>query len=284
MIKHISHSAAFLGLNGWEKWSFAATVAAVVVNAGFFFALLRQIRVGRDGLKESKRATKASLRAVRETAHTRIDAQAPRVSAFLEKPLIHGLKTSNSFGWEDGQQFVLPSMKDDRLYFIVTGYFINEGNSTARIRMNSFAEFLPEDPDDDLWSFAGGQLQPSKEEYLLRPGEKVYFNWSDSHSVEEWTDAYNNPAPPNPHGALFMEVIVTDSFAEGVIDHIYLEMSGRPLKPKEGDASHWRINDSESMVAISYPIVRIYRHEGQEGLQPSWADTYAEWSKANERK
>lgn len=277
------HHAALFGLNGWEKWSYAAAVLLVLINAGFLAALLWQIKIGRQALSEAKHATDTSDRAIEEAEHARIDAQAPRVIVEMDRPEYHGLDTPGDFTHDSNQQYVLPRQEANELYFLVEGEFINDGKSSARIRMTGAAHFdteLLRTPHLKVGPITAGH----QEEYLLLPGKSIHFSWSVSHTLKDWADAYHNPVPPNPHGACFMEVIVTDDFAEGVVDHIYLEMSGRPIQPIEGDGGRWRFSGPPSMVATSYPIVRTYRHEGQEGLEPSWIPIYKEWEELHKKR
>lgn len=280
----INYNFASIGLNGWEKWSYAATIAGAIINAGFLAALLWQIRVGQAALREAKRATDTSDKALKETEHTRIDTQAPRVSAFLNEPMIHGLKSAKdgSFSMQSEPEYVLPRMKNDRLYILIEGEFVNEGKTTARVHMTNTARFETGELEaDDMLAIP---IPTANQEYLLKPGHSVRFSWSESHTLEEWADAFNNPSPPNPHSACFMEIIVSDAFAEGVVDHIYLEASGRPIEPIEGDKGHWKLGKAGSLAAISYPIIRTYRHEGQDGLEPSWIPVYKEWGEQQNTK
>ena len=75
-----------------------------------------------------------------------------------------------------------------------------------------------------------------------------------------------------------MEVIIRDYLENGVIDHIHLEMSGRPIIPVERDEGRWKYGKEDSIVVTSYPIHRTYRQEGWKGLTPPWMETYKEWN------
>lgn len=276
----ISDFFVSIGLKDWEQWSYAAVILTLFVNAGFFAALIFQIRQGRTTLKESQRSSEAAENAVREARRARIDEQSPRVYVTLEKPLVWKLRDSNGFTVEADPEYVIPSMSESRLLFSVNGEIYNEGKGVARVRLNgNGAMFLTDNEADDPMPV--GELPASTEERVLKPGEKIRFIWSDGQTLANWIDAYKNPSPPNPHGACFMEVIVTDYRADGIIDHIHLEMSGRPIAPVEGDDGRWRHEKADSIVAISYPSHRTYRLEGWNGLESAWAETYKEWELAH---
>lgn len=268
-----------IGLTNWEQWSYFAVLLTLFVNTGFFIALILQIRQGRITLKESRRSTEAAESSVREARRARIDEQAPRVIAILEKPSIHGISSAGSFTVSANPEYTMPAMKDDKLFLIAEGSLVNEGKGTARVRLNgNGAVFV----DDEDFTFVT-EIQTSSEERILRPGEGVRFAWSDGHSLEDWVDAYQNPYPPNPRGACFMEVIVRDYIEDGVIDNLYLEMAGRPLKPVEGDAGRWVYNTEDEVASVSYPARRRYRLEADFApLKLPWEDSYSQWKAEHE--
>lgn len=280
MMTDVSNFFISIGLKDWEQWSYAAVILTLFVNAGFFVTLIFQIRQGRITLRESQRSSEAAENAVREARRARIDEQSPRAYITLEKPLVWGLRNDEGFTIEADPEYVIPAMSENRLLSSVKGEIYNEGKGVARVRLNgNGAMFLTDNETDD--PVPVGEIPASMDERVLKPGEKIRFIWSDGQPLANWIDAYRNPSPPNPHGACFMEVIVTDYRADGIIDHIYLEMSGRPIVPVEGDDGRWKHGKADSLVAISYPAHRTYLLEGWHGLEPAWADTYKEWGLAH---
>ncbi|HSX28402.1 MAG TPA: hypothetical protein VLF60_03040 [Candidatus Saccharimonadales bacterium] len=263
-----------LGLTGWEKWSYLATILSVLVNGVFLFFLIKQVRQGQAAQKAAERSADAANNSVKEALYARIDQQAPRVVALLDQPTIGGVQSESKIAWGADQEAVLPRDKEKYLYVGVTGTLINEGKGTARVHLNGAAEWILDEEDEPLLM---GPITPSQDDHILRPGQQVRFLWSEAHSLEDWADAYSNPSPANPRGACFMDVIVHDYFEEGVIDHIFLEMSGRPLVPVVGDSSHWKIPDKAEFAAISYPIKRAHLCENNHKITPSWVETYKEW-------
>jgi len=263
--------SAFLGLKTWGDWGDLATIAAVFVNGAFLYFLIKQVRQGQASATAAKRSADAAQEAVKEALYARIDQQAPRVIAILDTPTIGGVQSENELAWRTDYQAVLPRDQDKRMYVGVTGTLINEGKGTARVHLNGYADWIIDEDDEPLLM---GPLPAKQSEHILRPGEQVRFHWADSHTIEEWADSFANPSPPNPHGACFMEIIVHDYFEEGVIDHIFLEMSGRPLVPVDGDSSHWKVADKPEFAAISYPVKRAHLREDNRKIVPSWNKVY----------
>jgi hypothetical protein len=226
-------------------------------------------------LKQAETSSDIAANAVKEAAHQRIDAQAPRVVALLDKPVIGGLESSGDFEWGDSQEFILPKNKDDHLWVMAVGRLVNEGSSIARVRLHGGAAKFIDSEGPDL---VPGPIKPDNEERLLKPGEEIGFQWNASHTIADWADAFSNPSPPNLHGFCQMQIAVTDFQEDGIMDTIWLEMSGRPIEQVPEDNSHWRVTEAE-FVARAYPIHRTYRKEGWASPTLPWAETFKEWSK-----
>lgn len=272
---------AFAKLDSWEDWSDLGTIVGATANAAFLIALIFQIRQGRKTVEESGRSAHAAQRAAKEAMRGRIDEQAPRIIALLEKPVFHGLRDERGFVTDLNQEFVMPRMKDVRLLSIVKGRLVNEGKGSARVRLDgNGARFLTRaEVEDDPFMF---EITSTGEERILRPGESIPFAWSDGHSLEDWVDAYNNPSPPNPRGASFLVVTIRDYLEDGVLDHIPLEMSGRPIVPVDGDEGRWMFGDDAAVVVTSYPVHRTYRKEGWKGVTLPWEKIYKEWNESQQ--
>jgi hypothetical protein len=161
------------------------------------------------------------------------------------------------------------------------GVLTNEGAGTARVRLDGEAQFvegkttlLPDHGDIAVPPAVGTK---NRQEYLLRPGESAVFEWGYGHTLGEWADAQAHPNPPNSNGACFLTIAVFDSFEHGVIDHIFIEMAGRPLVPVPGALGQWKIleQSEEAELGITvYPIHRTYRAEGWTGVTPPWEEVY----------
>lgn len=272
---------ASLGLTGWEHWSYLATIVGVLVNGAFLYFLIKQVKQGQAAQKAAERSADAANNSVKEALYARIDQQAPRVIALLDTPTIGGVQSESGIAWEAEQEAVLPRDKEKRLYVGITGTLVNEGKGTARVHLNGAAKWILGEDDEPLLM---GPVTPSQDDHILRPGEQVRFLWSEAHSLDDWTDAFTNPSPANPRGACFMEAIVTDYFEEGVVDHIFLEMSGRPLIPVGGDSSHWKVPDKAEFAATCYPIKRAHIREDNYKITPPWIETYKEWDELRRAK
>jgi len=266
-----------------QDWSYIATILAVIVNFGFLLALLKQINQGGNAVDEAKRAADAAQASVKETLRNRVDERSPRIIAQVEPPSTQALQTAEGFEFKADAEYTLPEMNDAKLTHLAMVTVVNEGHVSGKVHLNGFAEWLGED-QDDMDFMISGPFTGTEEEVLLKPGASATFAWSDGHTLADWADAYNNPSPPNPKGASFMEIIVSDAFEDGVIDNIFLEMSGRAIVPVEGKPGKWKINDKDDFKAIVYPIKRRYRSENTT-IEPPWSEVYqASQSKGNEGK
>jgi hypothetical protein len=114
---------------------------------------------------------------------------------------------------------------------------------------------------------------PNRKEYLLQPGETALFEWGSGHPVKDWADAYNNPNGPDRKGRCFLTVTVFDFQENGIIDHIYIEVSGRPVEPIPGKGAARRIVEKPNRVigTTVYPTRRTYRNEPNDNRPPPWA-------------
>jgi hypothetical protein len=167
---------------------------------------------------------------------------------------------------------------------------VNEGNGTARIRLDGEAQFV-----DGTSSLVNGVTlaappvvgTPDRREHLLRPGDMALFEWAHGHTLGDWADARENPDPPNPRGACFFTITVFDFFEHGVVDRIHIVMAGRPLLQVPGAAGQWvipdKVADAEMGMTI-YPIRRAYTSEALRNEPLPWEDTYGQWWRQNENR
>src|SRR5674476_316017 len=173
---------ALFGLTSWEQWSYFASIIAVLINGAFLYFLIKQVRQGQQAQKDAKRAADAAQHAVKEAVYARIDQQAPRVIALLDTPTVGGVQSETEIAWKAEQEAVLPRDKDNRLYVGTTGTLINEGNGTARVRLNGAAEWIESEDDEPLLI---GPVTPSEDDHILRPGEQIRFVWSEAHLLDD---------------------------------------------------------------------------------------------------
>jgi hypothetical protein len=176
---------------------------------------------------------------------------------------------------DPNQEFYFDQDKDQFLWLLTRGLLINEGKGTARVRLDGEAQFI-----DGTSPFAGDRQivtppavgTPQHREYLLRPGEVALFEWGYGHRLADWADAYENPNRPDLSGRCFLTVTIFDFQENGVIDHIYIELSGRPIEPIPGKTAAWCLtrNPREVLGTSIYPTRRTYRTEPRTEQPPPW--------------
>lgn len=296
---------------------FLSAVAALIL----VLLTRTQLRSLQDQVKHSHDQTEAAVAAVlaaqesataaqdavREAARTRADETSPRVMALLEAPHWPPLVDSSRSGMpyanalrlldprsihasqqaNEAQPFVFDRDRQTFMWFQMRGLLINEGHGTARVRLDGEAQFVegtsPYAQDEDIPVPPQVGTERNRE-YLLRPGDKAIFEWGYGHTLGEWADAYDNANPPNPLGACFLTVTVLDSYANGVIDHIYVEMAARPIEPVPGTIGQWHLTDDrfDNTGVVIYPTQRTYRAEGHDYPPAPWLETYAAWTDQHE--
>jgi hypothetical protein len=171
------------------------------------------------------------------------------------------------------------------LWFRVRGLLVNEGTGTARVRLDGEAHFVeggsPLLSPELVVAVPPAVGTPDRQEYLLRPSETCLFEWAYGHTLGEWADAHSNPSPPNPQGASFLTVTVTDYFEHGVIDHIYIETAARPIISLPNVAGQWAVPHDVKDASLGltvYPTRRIYRAEPRQEVALPWEEIYADWN------
>lgn len=296
--------------------TFVAAVANVglVVFAVVQLVLLRrqvtlsqdQTKAAADTVAAARESVEASRAAVVESARVRVDERAPRVVALMESPqwppLVDNSRSAmpqaNELRLWDSRSvaqsaeastkgpFVFDKDKHWFMWFRVNGVLVNEGASTARVRLDGEAHFIEGStsllPAEHAIPTPPSVGTPDRKEYLLRPGEAALFEWAFGHTLEEWADAYENADPPNPYSYGQLVVTVFDYFEHGVVDYIYIETGGRPLLPVPGARGQWMVPHEKTDVDLGmtvYPTRRTYRTEPRNDAPPPWEPVYREWYK-----
>nr|BFE57801.1 hypothetical protein GCM10020063_023270 [Dactylosporangium thailandense] len=236
---------------------------------------------------------KVAAAAVGEAARARTDERAPLVVALIEAPkwppMIDATRDRMPYEGElrlldqrclaqaeaasPAQVFARNGERKGLLWFQTRGVLINEGVTTARVRLDEDAQFV--------------EAAAAKRERLLRPGEVALFEWGAGHTIAEWADAREKPDPPNPLGACFLTITVFDSFEHGIFDHIHVVMSGRPIVSVDGSFDEVRLASRESeaeMGVTVFPTRRTYRTDGPRRDPLPWDGTYAAWWKERGRR
>jgi hypothetical protein len=276
-----------------EKWSYlAATISAITAVLFVAFGvyqlikLRKQVILSSDSVDAAKRAADAAQEAARETARVRIDEQAPRVLAVMERaqwpPRVSRGRThmpqANEVRMFDSRSlhgaaeagaddYIFPEQEQWLMWFTTRGVLINEGRSTARVRLDGEARFIEGEstlvPGEKILCppVVGSSHGPDYivREHLLRPGETALFEWADGHQLKEWAAKYDQGTPPE----CVLQVTVFDSTEHGVLDRIKVELGARPLEPVPSRQGHWRLASEFHMGVTVWPTHREYRSENQ---------------------
>lgn len=294
-----------------EKLSYIATFVASVGNVGLvLFALVqlvflrRQVKLTQNQVDVATRATgvasesaDAAHSGVIEALRARADDRAPRVVVVMEAPqwppLINRAGCAVLPKGDAGHRWITQSYEasadflftvDEHrnwvLWFCVRGVVINEGEGTARVRLDSGACFI--EGSSSLLPAAGMASVPplvgsaDRHEYLLRPGDCGVIQWACCSDIGGWISAYRSTDSIRKSGACLLTVSVADSFEQGIVDTIFVEVFGCPFEPVEGVAEKWRVryNAEEAGVGVTvYPTRRIYWFEGARAAAPPWKPT-----------
>lgn len=269
-----------------------ATVALIQIRIS-----QRQVSTSERSLEATKEAVVATEQAALETARARIDAKTFRVVPEFREPmwppLLHTTLTRVPGGGEpalldssnihasrdvgEGDVFTFPREESQLLWFRAYGLLRNEGDGTAFIYFPSTCRVVSDiGPYADVANIRPheritGHFRPG---HVLEPGESMVIEWASGRPLSDWADAYENPNPPNPRGALFLEIVARDTFQDGVTDNLYITIQGLPIEPVTDEQGRWRLRRQPSMVASEYPTVRRRRGLDPEDVQPPWSETF----------
>lgn len=273
-----------------ENWSYLGTTASAIctlVLVAFavyqLIALKKQVILSGEAVEAAKISADAAQEAVRETARVRIDEQAPRVIA-LSEPVqwpprisrdrrhmpqandlrmfdVMSLHGSSEAGADD---FIFPEQAQWFMWFNSRGVLINEGQSTARVRLEGEGRFIGGRsellPDVEIaCPPVVGQVGASYigREHMLRPGEVALFEWAYGHCLQEWAQVHETGQPP----ICEFYIHSFDSTEHGIHDTIKISLQARPLEPVPGRASHWRLRQNPTPALIVFPTIRTYWSE-----------------------
>lgn len=294
VVAHIAgstHGVASIFL-GWtlQQWSYVAPIVSAITAVVFvafgvyqLAKLRKQVILSASAVTAAEDAADAAKAAALETARTRIDEQAPRVTALSELPQ---WPPRVSRSWErmpyanqtrlldllqsqeaGGEEFIFPETERMFMLFVTRGVLINEGRGTARVRLDGEGRFIEgESPlipgrkipcPPDVGAYRGPEYL--SREHLLRPGEVALFEWAYGHPLKEWAEKHDQGKPPE----CSCTIVVFDSTEYGVLDHIKIELGARPLKPVQARHGHWRLTAESNAYVTVWPTQRDYRSEKQ---------------------
>ena len=269
-----------------------ATAQGVAAFATIALAIMswRQIKLSSKEVAVSRESAAAAVAASREAARARSDDRAPTVIPLLAEPdwppvvdptrhampnanelrLLDPMSLHSAAEAESGREFVFPQEEHSLLWFTMRGVLVNAGKTPARVRLNGEAEFRaatsPLDAHGPVIALPTQLGTPDRNEFVLNPGQEAVFAWAGGCTLGTWAAGASSPSSAR----LFFSATVFDYFANGVVDRISIEVSGRPLEAVPGRASHWRVTDRSSMGMTCYPTDRWYRAEGGPMPVPPW--------------
>jgi hypothetical protein len=98
---------------------------------------------------------------------------------------------------------------------------------------------------------------------VLSPGGEAFFDFVDFRPVTDWADAWDRRHEAPESSKLHLEVVVHDTFDDGIVDNIHVEVQGYPLRPVPDQGSTWTLwspgtDDMSPPGAAVYPTVRRY--------------------------
>lgn len=243
-----------------------------------------QAEAAQKQIKLAQETANAAVAAVRETTRSRADQQAPRVivavlppewppyvdSARAGMPYANELRLTDSASLERARQdmtdFYMDEHGDWFMWFTGFGYVINEGVTTARVRLNGEVVFVQHDLGASTRTFASYPLSeaekvnnPERDEYLVPPKTAAMFRWATGCPVREWAEKHDAP-----HAAGGWFSVDVWSYGEaGVLDNFKTEFAARPLVPGRGGSNHWMlVDDTKNRLGIvTYPMKRRWLFE-----------------------
>ena len=251
------YSFARTSSDEWEKWTFVATTAGVLVNVLFLFALLRQIKSG-------DRAVHMAQRAAEEARKARVDQSAPRVTVLMDKPMAISLLNPNLDTDDQNQAFRRPDTLTQCSSIGCMGRIKNEGDSTVRLLLNGPACFIEEGVDEDNMGIPFPRESNNSEEIMLEPGKVVRFSWFDLIPVQKLIDAAITPEDQNPGASSFLDIVASRPSADGIYDQVSLRLSSVLVERDPSSESLWRYRTQHEVNLSDNKFRRVYSFEPEE--------------------
>lgn len=242
----------------------------------------KQIALGNRQADSAEASAKSANVLYQEAVRSRIDQGAPEIAVFLEHPspplvdrhrpgLLQGneagLLTPDSIERSQpalGETFVFDEQRSNFLWFRGRGLLVNEGRTSARVRVSPEGRFI--EGKSDLTRGEPVQL-PAVEGRgknaiaILPPGARALFEWADGLTVSDWTKAQENRN--SKVGSLWLWITVFDTRENGVIDTQVMHFRPEVLDAVPGRRGHWTVPPERDFGPLNpLPRLRRYRHEG----------------------
>lgn len=225
----------------------------------------------------------AAVAAHKESVRLRVDQSAPRVVAYFNRPdgpysrtriqdgLLrkeNGLLSSEPIDQATeavGRVLAFPDNANDRIWYKGTGVVVNEGVSSASVRIDTESNFIegrnPLDGRDLRLPYMAGD--GNSPEAILPPGGAALFEWAEGHTAREWINAIEHPEPANPYGSVWIVITVFDAQRSAVIDTLEAIFTPTPLTASPGREGLWKVEEEDQANRVYVqPVTRGYVFEG----------------------
>lgn len=243
----------------------------------------------------AQESAKAAQNTLQEAIRSRADQFAPRVIAFYEQPqtpLADPFRSSMPGATDlrlldpkslaraseaPGQEFIFPESESTFLWFHGRALLINEGNSTARVRLPTESIFV----EGRSWLDGRDVAIPAliqegvTSSAILPPGGIAMFQWAAGHAVKEWASACNDTNRRSPFRDIWLWVTVFDSREVGVVDTMLAHFIPDPVTPVQHRLGHWKVRDvADFGMMHPLPTKRNYVFEGKMTEDLTQRDAY----------
>jgi hypothetical protein len=203
----------------WQAWETRRTAAATE----------KTLAVGQESLSTSKDLAVEALR-------TRLDARGQALRVHVTQTSWPPLQPSD-FGDPQplpyGHTYRMSRDRDEQLMLRASFEIVNEGDRDATLSLHPPLRPLGE----------SGPYPPYGYDRVVPGGGRLEARLEEARPISQWVQNWDDAEAGKPPSVIIVaEIICSDGFDEGVIDRWRIELTGRPIRPIEGDDSGWALN------------------------------------------
>jgi hypothetical protein len=203
----------------WQAWETRRTAAATE----------KTLVVGQESLSTSKALAVEALR-------TRLDARGQALRVHVAPPAWPPLQPSD-FGdaqpLPHGHTYRMSRDRDEQLVLRAELEIRNEGNRDATLVL-----IPPLRPQGE-----SGPYPPHGYQRVVPRGGRLQATLEEARPISQWVQNWDDAQAGRPPSVVIVaEIVCSDGFDEGVIDRWRIELTGRPIRPIDGDDSGWALN------------------------------------------
>lgn len=230
-----------------------AITAWATVGLGAVTAILASIGIWQAVI--TRKALKAAEQDTREATKSRIDQAAPRVTFVADGADQHQEKWLVPI--QPGLPYEVPRFNDVEL--ALSGWFIatNEGRSTAVLKAPKGTVYTKPDDKLSLSQLAQYNYSPETQFTYLRPEQSTRMLVEFRKTLAQWVEGSNvhivesSHEPVGQSGEYSIDVIVDDTFTDGISDTTTLVIIGEPIAEYKGT---WRTTEPYSTLRVDRTI------------------------------